>query len=250
MNKPKMILFDYGGTLLYEPNLNPDAGNKAIFPYIKENPHNVTPDEFNNFLRGTFDKIRKLNGGQLEIHEHIFLRYVLEYFDMKLSIPLEEAEWIICNAISDAKKTPGAEEMLASLQNMGIRTGVISNLCWSGNALTKRLHEHFPNHQFEFILTSSEYIFRKPEKLIFDLAVRKSGLNRDEIWYCGNDMAADICGADAAGLFPVLYDDRSIPSALHGKNDSISVAFPYLKIGSWKELMNCLKNQNEKYQEE
>ncbi len=46
MNSPKMILFDYGGTLLYEPNLNPDAGNKAIFPYISENPHNVTPDNF------------------------------------------------------------------------------------------------------------------------------------------------------------------------------------------------------------
>ncbi len=244
MNSPKMILFDYGGTLLYEPNLNPDAGNKAIFPYISENPQNISPDEFNSFLRGTFDKIRKLNGGLLEIHEHIFLRYVLEYFDMKLSISIEEAEWIICNAISDAQKTPHVEEMLSSLRNMGIRTGVISNLCWSGNALTRRLHEHFPNHQFELILTSSEYIFREPEKLIFDLAVQKSGLNRDEIWYCGNDIAVDIYGAHHAGLFPVFYDDRSIPSALHEKNDSISVDFPYLKIGSWREMTNQLKNQN------
>ncbi len=195
-------------------------------------------------LRETFDKIRKLNGGLLEIHEHIFLRYVLEYFDMKLSISIEEAEWIICNAISDAQKTPHVEEMLSSLRNMGIRTGVISNLCWSGNALTRRLHEHFPNHQFELILTSSEYIFRKPEKLIFDLVVRKSGLNRDEIWYCGNDIAVDIYGAHHAGLFPVFYDDRSIPSALHEKNDSISVDFPYLKIGSWREMTNQLKNQN------
>ena len=239
-----MILFDYGGTLLYEPNLNPDAGNKAIFDYIKENPHHITPDEFNGFLRSTFDKIRDLNDGRLEIHEHIFLRYVLEYFDMKLSISLEETEWIICNAISNAQKTPGAEEMLSSLQNMGIKTGVISNLCWSGNALTRRLHEHFPNHQFEFILTSSEYIFRKPEKLIFDIAVRKSGLSRDEIWYCGNDIAVDIYGAKEAGLFSVFYDDRSIPSTLHEKNDGISVDFPYLKINSWGELTNQLKNQN------
>ena len=80
MNKPEMILFDYGETPLYEPNLNPDAGNKTIFPYISENSYNVTLDEFNNFLRETFDKIRKLNGGLLEIHEHIFLRYVIEKF--------------------------------------------------------------------------------------------------------------------------------------------------------------------------
>ena len=244
MTRPKMILFDYGGTLLYEPNLNPDAGNKAIFPYISENPHNVTPDEFNNFLRETFDKIRTLNGGLLEIHEHIFLRYILEYFDMKLSISLEEAEQIMWDCMAQAKKTPYSEEMLSELQNMGIKTGVISNLCWSGNALTNRLKVNFPNHQFEFVITSSEYIFRKPEKLIFDLAVRKSDLNRNEIWYCGNDIAVDIYGANHAGLFLVFYDDTSIPSALHEKNDSISVNFPYLRIGSWKELTNQLKNQN------
>lgn len=238
--KPKMILFDYGGTLLYEPDLNPDAGNKAIFPYISENPQNITPEEFNSFLRNTFDQIRKLNGGLLEIHEHIFLRYMLEYFNIKLSISIEEAEWMICSAISDAQKTPGAEEMLSTLRDMHIRTGVISNLCWSGNALTRRLYEHFPDHQFEFILTSSEYIFRKPEKLIFDIAVRKSGLKPNEIWYCGNDIAVDIYGANNAGLFPVFYDDRGIPSSLHKKNDNVFVDFPYLKISSWTELTETL----------
>ena len=87
---------------------------KQFFPYIKEKSQNISPEEFNSFLRSTFDKIQTLNGGRLEIHEHIFLRYVLEYFDMKLSISLEETEWIICNAISNAQKTPGAEEMLSS----------------------------------------------------------------------------------------------------------------------------------------
>jgi len=192
----------------------------------------------------TFDKIRTLNGGLIEIHEHIFLWYIPKYFDIKLSISLEEAEQIMWDCMAQAKKTPYSEEMLSELQNMGIKTGVISNLCWSGNALTNRLKANFPNHQFEFVITSSEYIFRKPEKLIFDLAVRKSGLNRNEIWYCGNDIVADIYGAKEAGLFPVFYDDRSIPSALHEKNDSISVNFPYLRIGSWKELTSYLINLN------
>jgi len=241
---PKMILFDYGGTLLYEPDFDPDAGNKEIFKYVIKNPRDVTPEEFNSFLRNTFAEIRNLNGGLLEIHEHIFLRYVLEYFGMELSIPLEDAEWIICNAISKAKKTPDAEKMLSALQKMGIKTGVISNLCWSGNALSKRLQEHFPHHHFEFIITSSEYIFRKPEKLIFDLAVRKARLDSSKVWYCGNDLAVDVYGAYHAGLFPVFYDDRSIPSALHEKNDSISVEFPYLKIKNWGELISQLEKHN------
>ena len=41
MNNPKMILFDYGGTLMYEPDFETFNGNKAIYPYICENSHIV-----------------------------------------------------------------------------------------------------------------------------------------------------------------------------------------------------------------
>jgi putative hydrolase of the HAD superfamily len=58
MNKPKMILFDYGGTLMYEPA----NGNKAIYPYISENPHNVSLEEFSEYLLRFFEEIRELRG--------------------------------------------------------------------------------------------------------------------------------------------------------------------------------------------
>jgi len=31
MKNPKMILFDYGGTLMSEPDFDPESGNAAIF---------------------------------------------------------------------------------------------------------------------------------------------------------------------------------------------------------------------------
>lgn len=40
--KPKMILFDYGGTLMYGPDFCPSAGNAVIYSYISENPHNIS----------------------------------------------------------------------------------------------------------------------------------------------------------------------------------------------------------------
>lgn len=60
MNKPKMILFDYGETLIYEPNFSPENGNAAIFPYIAENPHNISLEEFSSFLLKTFDDMKKM----------------------------------------------------------------------------------------------------------------------------------------------------------------------------------------------
>lgn len=240
--KPKMILFDYGGTLMYEPDFCPSAGNKAIYPYISENPNNISLEEFSDYLLDLFDEIRKLRGELIEIHEHTFLRYVLEHFNMKISIPIEQAEKIIFNSISNAQKTPNSSEVLSYLQNNNIHTGIISNLCWSGNALKKRLEENFPTHKFDFIITSSEYIFRKPEKHIFDLAIRKSGFSADEIWYCGNDVEVDVFGAYNSGLFPVYYDDRTVPSKFYEKNDSFTINFPHLRIKNWNELIKTLAN--------
>ena len=208
-----MILFDYGGTLMSEPDFDPASGNAAIYPYICQNPHNISLEEFGAYLLKLFDEIKALRGDLIEIHEHIFMKNVLEHFDMKLSVPLEEAEYITWNGISAPRQTPGAADMLAFLRNNNIRTGVISNLCWSGSVLTRRLTEGFPEHNFEFILASSEYIFRKPDPHMFEMALRKSGLEKDEIWYVGNDMAADVVGAGSFGFHPVLYDDRSVPPA-------------------------------------
>lgn len=241
MKKPEMILFDYGGTLMYEPDFCPSAGNMPLYPYISENPHNISPEELSDYMICLFDEIRRLRGELIEIHEHLFLRYVLEHFNMKLSIPFEQAEHIIMNGISQAVETPHAGEMLSVLNEMGIRTGVVSNLCWSGNALAHRLNKAFPENKFEFIMTTSEYIFRKPDIHIFDLAVRKSGLPLDKIWFCGNDIEIDVFGSYNAGLFPVFYDDRSVPDKTHEKNDLLSIDFPHIHLEDWFSLVDCLK---------
>jgi len=120
--------------------LNLPMETKRFFSNICEITHNVTLEKFSEYLLRFFDAIRALRGELTEIHEHTFHRNVLEHFDMNLSVSIEEAEWIIWNGISRGVPTPGAAEMLKLLSNIGIRTGIISNLCWSGAALTKRLH--------------------------------------------------------------------------------------------------------------
>ncbi len=42
-NKPKMILFDYGHTLLYEPGFDTSRGVEAIFKYVKSSKNNLKP---------------------------------------------------------------------------------------------------------------------------------------------------------------------------------------------------------------
>lgn len=245
MNKPvtppKMILFDYGGTLMCEPDFNSRRGNEALFRLIKDNPNNITLDEYSEKLDTLFKEIKVLRGDRIEIHEYHFLRYLLEFFNITLSVSIEEAEQAMFEAVAHAIPTPDSDTMLDFLNRNNIRTGVVSNLCWSGKSLSERLNKHFPNHQFDFIMTSSEYIFRKPDKHIFELAVRKSGMNADEIWYCGNSIRADVIGAHEAGVFPVFYNNTSLNHLEKLDNDVSGIDFPYLTVSSWDELVGILK---------
>ena len=46
MKMPEMIIFDYGRTLIYQPNYNVCNGNKAIYPYIDRNLRNISFEEY------------------------------------------------------------------------------------------------------------------------------------------------------------------------------------------------------------
>lgn len=137
---------------------------------------------------------------------------------------------------------PYISKLLEFLNQSGIRTGVISNIGWSGNALSRRINRLLPENRFEFILASSEYTVRKPSPLLFRIALNKAGLSPEEVWYCGDNLQADVFGAHGAGIFPVFYqgefpeEPRKIRSEPVGEVD-----FPYLYIRDWRELISVLK---------
>ena len=101
--------------------------------------------------------------------------------------------------------TEGIEDFLGYLKNKGIRTGVISNICYAPSVVAERINRLLPKNAFEFIITSSNYIFRKPNKRIFDLALEKAGLQADEVWFIGDQYECDVKGSLNAGLLPVWY---------------------------------------------
>ncbi len=241
MTKPEMIIFDYGHTILHEPNHSVENGNRAIYKYIKDNPGNVSFETFNKTCLEMFAEI-KANRGTLEIHEHNFLRLVYDYLNITLSVSVAEAERIIWNGISDGAVMPYVPEMLDYLNENGIRTAVISNLCFSGAALAERINRLLPNNRFEFVLASSEYVFNKPHPLMFEIALNKAGLPADKVWFCGDSIYCDINGAHGVGMFPVLYEGSTVeenPSVRD--NLDMSVTFEHLHIHHWSELIKTLE---------
>lgn len=135
---------------------------------------------------------------------------------------------------------PDADKMLDYINKNGIRSAVISNLLWSGSALTERLNRLLPNNQFEFVMTSSDYFMRKPNRILFDIAIRKAGVTSDEIWYCGDNPQADIEGASQVGIYPVWYDNDTDKDYKDRSNEHLPQC-EHLRIHEWNEMIDLLE---------
>ena len=241
MKYPKMILFDYGHTLLYESDWNPVRGNEELLKYVTRNPNHCTLDEVRKAAELIFEKqiecVRKLG---YELSGQVGNKVLYEYLGMEFSLTPLEMEIIFWNGASMGAIMPDADTMLDFLNQHGIRSAVISNLLWSGAALTERLNRLLPNNQFEFVMTSSDYFMRKPNRILFDIAVRKAGVAPGEIWYCGDNPQADVEAASQVGIFPIWYDNDTEKDYKDRSKERIPQC-EHLHIHAWNEMINLLE---------
>jgi putative hydrolase of the HAD superfamily len=94
---------------------------------------------------------------------------------------------------------PEMPEVLAAIQRLGLKTGLISNVCSRGQ-VPQNLAEYGINHFFNPIVLSSDYGRRKPDPAIFHYAARLANVPTSECLYVGDRIARDILGARRAGF--------------------------------------------------
>lgn len=241
MYKPKMVLFDYGHTLLSEPAYNRLSGQKAVMKYVTRNPQKLTSEQVAQLSADLFHGIcTKVLEASADLHNLNFQKLLYEYLQIEFSIRYEEIEQVFWKGCSYGAKMPNIETLLDYLHKQNIRTGVISNIGFSGNALTSRINRLLPDNRFEFIIASSEYIVRKPSPIIFELALRKANLPADEVWFCGDDTRCDVDGAHSAGIYPVWYHSL-IPNDFRDKQLDPKSNCEHLYINDWLELIDVLE---------
>lgn len=200
-----MVIFDAGKTLLNYLDVDMLRGVRAYMEYLTANPGNLTAEEIrreDNVVFGEFEYCREK---LFEVPAQTILKLVFDRLGLKFSISIREIERLIWE--NDAKIVPveGAKELLDHLNNAGIRTAVISNLDFSGYLLKGRLDQVYPDNRFEFVITSSDYGIRKPNRLLFEVGIARAGLKPGEIWYVGDKVIVDVDGSRACGMVPVLY---------------------------------------------
>jgi len=241
MTLPKMVLFDYGQTLVGALECNWLRGREALMPYLTRNPRGLSAREIDGHTHELYAVLcvpaREIDR---EPHEHQFLRAVNTLLQLEYSIPEAEQERILYTHCLALAPMPHVQELLDFLDARGIRKGVVSNIMSSEQELRRRISEHLPGNEFEFIIASSEYGMRKPDPLIFRLALARAGLGPGDIWFCGDNPRCDVEGSHAAGMFPVWYEELTMENPWHDAA-GIVPACSHLHIHDWRELIEILK---------
>ena len=237
MRTPKMIFFDYGQTLVSEAAFDGVRGTAAVMRYAVSNPRRLTPQAIQREANAINRELGRLEPStrhllHTEVPNSIFQAYLYGSLGISFSISQAEVERIFWSHAIPTEPTEGIAELLQALSVKGIRTGVISNISFSGAALCEKLAQLLPEASFECVITSSDYLFRKPNRRIFELALEKAGLPAEEVWFCGDDLQCDILGAQACGIVPVWYTGAyTMPE---------QVDDPGLQIRHWDELRALL----------
>jgi len=240
--RPRMIVFDYGGTILWEPEFTALNGMREVCRYITANPLGLNAEQINAHVRAAYERIMDFKRMGAEVHQQQFMRLAYESIGLEFSVSYDELERIEWDAASPGAMVPHADELMRYLGEKGIRTGVISNIGWSGKTLAERINRLLPDNRFEFVIASSEYGVRKPERLLFEAALRKASLSAEEVWFCGDTPEADIVGAHSAGMYPVLYRGEPMESRTRSLSLDAVKDVDYLTLTDWRELIALLED--------
>jgi len=98
---------------------------------------------------------------------------------------------------------PEVTEVLAALRARGIRLGVLSN---APSDLPNFLERLGIARHLDFTVVSALEGVKKPDRRIFDIAVRRAGVAPGEAMHVGDMYLEDILGGRAAGIRTLLIE--------------------------------------------
>lgn len=232
--KPKFIMFDYGQTLVKEFEYDGARGYDELLKYASANPHHVTGQQLQSDIEelnrelGRFDPTTR----HLRLHEYSeesINRYLFAKHGVEFDCDLRTLEPLFWNTANPCAPCNGIIAFLDYLKAQNIRTGVVSNLSFCSETLRQRVYGCIPNAAFDFVISSCDYIFRKPSKHIFEVALAKAGAAAEDVWFCGDQFGPDIEGSSSVGMTPVWYKQFL-------RYDSECQLTNGIEVTSWEQL--------------
>jgi putative hydrolase of the HAD superfamily len=211
----RAVIFDLGGTLMYERASWHDItakGDEALTRYLIDQGMELNlstfPVEFRRRLAEYFAQREK---DLLETSYTFVLIELLKdkgYANLRDEVVRNALDSLFSITQTNWLLEEDALQTLKKLEKDGYRMGLISNA--GDDQDVQQLVRRFGiASYFDFILTSAACSYRKPHPRIFELAIANWYFLPSETVMVGDNLDADIRGAKSAGLYAVWISRRA-----------------------------------------
>jgi HAD superfamily hydrolase (TIGR01549 family) len=215
----KAIFYDLDGTL----RLSQPSGLSAFAAQTSSLGQKISPDDLSRASRWEhyyFAESPELISDRAEYSDgsrDFWAQYSLRQLQVLGVAPKEAHEWAPkISAYMDKHYQPEdiiLDEVYTTLRELrarGYALGILSNRF---EPYTDYLAEKGLTASFDLVVHAGEAGIRKPNPQVFDYLLARAGFSAAESLYVGDNYYADVVGARAAGLYPVLYDrEQAFPN--------------------------------------
>ncbi|MBA7627985.1 Phosphoglycolate phosphatase [subsurface metagenome] len=204
----KAIFFDLDNTL-YDYNFSSDYSKNKVFSYLLNRyPHLKQDDILSSYEKIIQDAVEEETKGLYGAwdRQKRFSRLLLS-LGLKDDGLSKKLVTIFAEARAESSKPyPETQDVLSKLKEKYV-LGVITN----GPSVYQREEISLLKLEayFSHILISEEIGFRKPEKEIFQIAIKKAGCRPEEAVMVGDNLGEDIEAAKNLGMKTVLFDSKN-----------------------------------------
>ncbi len=160
----------------------------------------------NNFLvkQNSIFPIRKMNDEQKLNFFSEYEKIIIDNSGSNVDVGVAKNIWVeITKQKYDLKIFPDLIQCINDLRDMGLILGLISNINMSGKKIAEKLGV---SSYFNYVFTSEDLGYEKPNKMIFEKSLDIAKLTSSEVVFVGDQVESDILGAKNANILPILLD--------------------------------------------
>lgn len=191
---PDAILFDTDNTLYpYDPAHK--IAQKAVRDKVVKT-FSITPEDFDKAFKQARNEVKTRLGHTASSHSRLlYLQRMLELLGLGsqvlLALDFEQTYWR--TFLSNAVLFDNVKELLDDIRLLGIPTAIVTDL--TAQIQFRKIVYFGLDHYFDYIVTSEEAGFDKPNEAPFRLALEKMQPRGGCVWMIGDNAVNDIHGA-------------------------------------------------------
>lgn len=200
----KSVIFDWAWTLVDLGSEDDRAAFQALTAALQSKGFIVkNPEDTYAACQTLFhEQIAQSRKSCLEAHFSLVLDYLLLQRGWELT-PTEKKDLLSIyykELFRQRRVYPDVEPTLQALRKEGVRMGIVSNT--TNPPFMKDYERGILGLDlfFDWTIYSSQVPFRKPHPSIFRLAIDRMGCAPADILFVGDNLKADILGAQAVGM--------------------------------------------------